>query len=140
MSLLDEIAQFLAQLGVANYQPDDTTGDTYLARLPVQPDEALAVARYGGTESDAHLGWDEPSIQVRVRGPNTDPRVAEDRAQAVYDALEGISDRLMPAGTWLSSCIGSQGGPVYIGPDETGRHEYTVNFRFHIRNTAGVRE
>lgn len=138
--LEEEIAQFLDALGLANYQPSDVTGDTFLNRLPDQPDLALAVARYGGTESDAHLGYDEPSIQVRVRGPNTDPRVAAAKAQEIYNALHGITDRTMPAGTWLSSCIGSQGGPIYIGPDQLGRHEYTVNFRMHIRNTAGVRE
>ena len=136
----EEVAQLLTVLGVCNYQPNDVTGDAFLLRLPDQPDSAVSVTRYGGTESDAHLGYDEPTVQVRVRGPNTDPRVAAARAQKVYDKLHGISDRTMPGGTWLTSCIGTQGGPIYIGPDETGRHEYTVNFRFHIRNLSGVRE
>lgn len=140
MTLVEQIAQLLAQLGIADYQPNNTTGDTFLHRLAEQPDEALAIARYGGTESDAKLGYDAPTIQVRVRGPLADARIAERRAQDVYDALHGISDRLLAGGTWLTSCIGTQGGPIYIGPDELGRHEFTVNFRLDVRNTAGVRE
>lgn len=139
-TLIEQVAALLGQLEVGVYAPNDTTGTIFLAALPEQPIQAIAVAQYGGNESDAKLGYDQPSIQVRVRGLDTDATDALHTAQRVYDALHGLSSITLPGGIWLVSCVGTQGGPAYIGRDLSGRHEYTVNFRMHVRNTAGGRE
>jgi hypothetical protein len=139
-TLIEQVAALLGQRGLGVYAPDDTTGTIFLAALPEQPAQAIAVAQYGGPESDAKLGYDQPSIQVRVRGSDTDATDALRTAQRVYDALHGLSSITLPGGIWLVSCVGTQGGPAYIGRDLSGRHEYTVNFRMEVRNTAGARE
>lgn len=139
-TLIEQVAALLAQRGLGVYAPDDTTGTIFLAALPEQPAQAIAVAQYGGPESDAKLGYDQPSIQIRVRGLDTDATDANRTAQRVYDTLHGLSSITLPGGIWLANCIGTQGGPVYIGRDLSARHEYTVNFRMEVRNTAGVRE
>lgn len=138
-TLIEQVAALLGQLSLGVYAPNDTTGTIFLAALPEQPVQAIAVAQYGGPESDAKLGYDQPSIQVRVRGLE-DATDALRTAQRVYDALHGLSSITLPGGIWLVSCVGTQGGPAYIGRDLSGRHEYTVNFRMEIRNTAGARE
>ncbi|MCC5580585.1 hypothetical protein IMZ11_33705 [Microtetraspora sp. AC03309] len=133
MTLLEELAQLLAGLGLGIYKVDGTAGGTiFLTVLPTSPDRAMAVARYGGAESDATDDYDEPSIQVRVRGPATDARIAEQDAQAVYDELHAIGSRSLAGGTWLQDVIGTQSGPIYIGRDQSGRPEWTVNLRCEI--------
>ncbi|WP_067184622.1 minor capsid protein [Microtetraspora niveoalba] len=133
MTLLEEFAALLAALGLGTYKADGSTGGTiFLTVLPASPDRAMAVARYGGPESAATDDYDEPSIQVRVRGPATDARIAEQDAQAVYDKLHAIGSRVLAGGTWLQDAIGVQSGPIYVGRDQNGRHEYTVNLRCEI--------
>lgn len=136
MTLLEEFAQLLAQLGHGVYT--NQVGDTiFLERLPPDPDEAVALARYGGAASDSKLPQDEIRLQARVRGSMTDTRSGEQRAQAIYDDLHGLSNRALPGGTWLELCVGVQGGPVYMGPDEHDRNEYAVSFRASLhRQTA----
>ncbi|NJP27106.1 hypothetical protein FLW53_23475 [Microbispora sp. SCL1-1] len=133
MTLLEELATLLAELGLGTYEVDAPGGTIFHPRLPSTPDRCMAVARYGGAESDSKNPWDELSVQVRVRGPAADSRIAEQDAQAVYDALHGLGMReLTPDGTWLQLAICQNGGPVYIGTDGNGRHEYTVNVRMDI--------
>lgn len=137
MTLLEELAQLLAGLGLGTYKADGTPGGTiYLAALPSSPDRAMAVARYGGAESDSLNPWDEVSVQVRVRGPAADARIAEQDAQAVYDALHGLGMRTLAGGTWLQLAVCQNGGPVYIGRDQNGRHEWTVNVRVDVQRTT----
>lgn len=134
MTLLEELAQLLADLGLGTYNADGTPGGTiYHPLLPASPDRCLAIARYGSSESDSVHPWDSLNVQIRVRGPRADARIAEADAQAVYDALHGLGDRELAGGTWLELAVCTQGGPVYIGPDANGRHEWTVNFRIDIQ-------
>ena len=139
MSISKEFAELLDELGVGTFDPTGITGDVFVGAFPVTPDEVLRVTRYGGTESDAQLGYDEPSVQVWVRGPRGDADGAETRAQAVYDACHGLRRRDLPGGTPMLSCIGTQAGPMYIGLDEHGRHEWSVNFRVELRRRTANR-
>jgi hypothetical protein len=130
MTLLEEWCTLLDELGLGTYIPSGLPGgDIFHTVLPPSPDVAMAAALYGGPQSDSANGWDQPSIQVRVRGTAADSRIAEQRAQAVYDLVNGLGERyLTSGGTWLQLALGAQAGPVYIGRDQNGRHEYTVNF------------
>lgn len=139
MTLLEEFATLAALLGLGTYSPTPPS-TIFLKKLPDGPDSAIAIARYGGGESDAKLGYDEIRLQVRVRGPNTDYRIAETLAQAVYDQLHGLHDRTLPGGTWLTLMVGVQGGPVDLGEDEHGRPEYTVNFRAEVARATANRD
>lgn len=130
MTLLEEFATLLAQRGHGTYEDDG--GTIFLAALPSTPDRCIAVARYAGGESDSRLPYDEVNLQVRVRG-TADPTTAEGAAQDVYDDLHGLGMLTLPGGTWLQLAVGNQGGPIYIGRDQNGRHEFTVNLRAEVR-------
>lgn len=130
MTLLEEFAALLAQRGLGTYEDDG--GTIFLAALPAAPDVAIALARYPGGESDSRLPYDEVNLQIRCRGDG-DPRTAEGAAQAVYDELHGLGMITLPGGTWLQLAVGVQGGPIYIGRDQNGRHEFTVNLRAEVR-------
>jgi len=136
MTLLEEIAQLLHDLGVGTYTPNTAGGTIFLAALPTSPDRCMAVARYGASEADSKLPYDEISIQIRCRGSAVDARQAEQDAQNVYDALHGLENRELAGGTWLALAVGIQSGPVYIGRDQNGRHEYVVNFRAEISRST----
>ncbi|GAB3437487.1 minor capsid protein [Actinophytocola sediminis] len=139
MTVTEEFARLLAELGLGTYDDAGTTGDIFLKRLPPEPAAALAVSRYGAGESDAGLPYDTVNVQVRIRGTNTDARDAESRAQAVYDALHGLGSRDLPGGTWLVLCVGLQGGPIDMGADELGHGEYSVNVRAELERVTANR-
>jgi hypothetical protein len=133
VTLLEEFAHLLADLGLGSYHADGSAGGTiYLNDAGQDVDSALVVNRYGLGESSSTLPYDEPGIQVWIRDVATDSRVAEAKAHAVYGALHGLGNRTLAGGTWLQLAIGQQGGPNYIGRDGNGRHEWTVNVRAEI--------
>ncbi|MBA9003733.1 minor capsid protein [Thermomonospora cellulosilytica] len=132
MTLLEEFARLLELRGLGEYHEDGSAGGSiFLAALPSSPDRCKAIALYGGGDADSRLAYDEPSLQVRCRG-TTDPRTAEADAQQVYDALHGLGMLTLPGGTWLQLMLAKQSGPVYIGRDVNGRHEWTVNLQAEI--------
>ena len=131
MTLTEELAALLAELGLGTYTPTSPAGDIYAPVLPDQPDAAIAVARYGGADSTGR-DYDTPRVQIRVRGAAGDARPVEERAQRVYDALHGLRRRLLPGGSWLVLCTARQAGPIYIGRDQNGRHEYVINLDCEI--------
>lgn len=140
MSVLAEVAELCAQLGLGTWAPTTTGGTIHLSKMPAELDDGIAVQRYGLGESDSTLDYDEIGVQVRVRGPRGDTRVGEAKADAVYAALHGLGSRTLAGGTWLQLMVGTQGGPIYIGDDPQDRPEWTVNFRAEIsRSTTGLR-
>lgn len=139
MTLLEEFAQLLAARGLGTFNADGSAGGTiFLAALPTAPDRCKALAIYGGAESSTLLDYDEPRLQIRCRG-GKDPREAETDAGVVYDALHGLGYLPLPGGTWLQLAVGIQAGPVYIGVDANGRHEYVVNLRTEVSRPSANR-
>lgn len=141
MTLTEEIAALLDELGVGTYHDDGSPGGSiYLTALPAAPDVALSVALYGGgAEASSRLPYDEPRLQIRARGTATDVRTGEQLAQQAYDALHGLGYRTMPGGTWLQLAVGIQSGPEYIGRDDNGRHEHVVNLRAEVHRPTSTR-
>jgi len=86
---------------------------------------------YGGPEPDSKLPYDEPSLQLRVRG-GPDPRPSRARAEAIRSELHGLGPVTLPDGTLLLSCIAEQAAPASMGVDQSGRHEHVVNFRLEV--------
>jgi dienelactone hydrolase len=136
--LLDGLARHLEGLGLLEYDPDGIGGDTFIETMPSRPDSAVVLTIYGGPESDSRLGYDEPSVQVRVRG-GTDPRTSRQRCEAIRDELHGLGPVTLPDGTELLSCIAIQSAPAYLAADESGRHEHVVNFRTEVRSVTSHR-
>lgn len=137
MTLVEELAQLLHNLGLGAYRADGSAGgDIFLFAAPTSPDSAITITPYAGVEADSKLGYDEPRFQIRTRAPAADSRVAMQRAQAIYDALHGLSNLTLPGGTWLCLMIGLQSGPASLGRDANGRLELVLNFRAELRRTT----
>jgi hypothetical protein len=126
--LLDGLARWLDDAGLARYEPDGVGGDLFLEAMPAAPDVCTVLTLYGGTEPDARLPYDTVSLQVRTRGAQG---VSRARAHAVYDQLHGARRTDLPDGTYLILAVALQ--PVTsIGLDEQRRHEHVVNFRLDV--------
>lgn len=136
--LLDGLARYLDGLGLMEYDPDGVTGNVFIETMPSRPDRAVSLTIYGGPESDALLGWDEVSVQVRTRA-GTDPRTSRQWCTDIRGALHGLTDTLLPGGLFVSSCIAMQAAPIYIAADSNGRHEHTCNFRVDVRSVTAHR-
>lgn len=137
--VLDGIARYLAERGHGTYGPDVVGATICLEQMPSTPDEMTVLTVYdGGTaEPDSLLGYDEPRMQVRVRG-TTDPRVSRARALALYSALHGLGPVTLPDGTELILCVALQ-PPFSLGADENRRHEHAFNVRMEHRSITAHR-
>ncbi|MEU0199132.1 MULTISPECIES: minor capsid protein [unclassified Streptomyces] len=134
--LLDGLARHLQARSLLTYDLTGPGGDCFLDAIPQTPDEAVVLTAYDDArEPDSLLGYDEPRVQVRVRG-TSDPRVSRQRCAAIRDELHGLGPITLPDGTRLILSVALQGGPASIGRDENGRHEHVCNFRMEIRNAS----
>ena len=131
--LLDGLARYLAERGLVVYDLSGAGGDCFIELMPSTPDEAVTLTVYDdGREPDSLLPYDEPRVQVRVRG-TTDPRVSRRRCQAIRSHLHGLGPVILPDGTHLILAISIQGDAASMGVDENSRHEHVCNFRMEIR-------
>lgn len=128
--LLDGLAQHLAGLGLVTYNPDAAGGDVAFEALPQDPGDVVVLTLYGGPEADSRLPYDEPRLQVRVRGDG-DRRTSHDRATAIRSELHGLGPRTLPDGTYLVLCYALQ-TPAYLGQDDNGRHHHSCNFQLEV--------
>jgi len=82
-------------------------------------------------------GYDEPTVQLLVRGAPGDPVAPQLRAAVLYGALQGLRYvTLDPAGpdeTELTLCSSLQPAPAAVGPDAKGRYRYSLNLALHVR-------
>ena len=132
--LLDGLARYLAERGLVTYTSGgDLTDDCFLEYMPPEPDEAVVLTVYDDrTEPDSLLPYDEPRVQVRVRG-TTEAGASRRRCAAIRSHLHGLGPVILPDGTNLISSISIQAAPASMGVDENQRHEHVCNFRMEIR-------
>lgn len=93
----------------------------------------IGLSTYPGAESSGRLGFDEPRVQIVVRG-TTDESTARLSADAIYGQLHGAGVFALTGGVIVNNLLGLQGGPIYVGVDDNNRHLYSINFRVEHRN------
>ncbi|MFE0189292.1 minor capsid protein [Streptomyces sp. NPDC058989] len=130
LDYLDALARYLHDAGLLTYDPTGVCGDCFVEAMPPAPDEAVCLSLYGAGATDARNGWDERSVQVRVRG-TADPRVSRRRCEALYSALHGLAGMALPGEVWLVLAA-AVAAPAPMGVDSSGRHEHVVNLRLDI--------
>ncbi|MFJ5143310.1 minor capsid protein [Streptomyces sp. NPDC088707] len=137
--LLDGLARYLNERGLVTYDPDGMAGDCFIEQMPSAPDEAVVLTVYDDrSEPDSLLAYDEPRVQVRVRG-TLDPRVSRRRCRAIRSALHGLGPVTLPDGTELILSVCLQGDAAHMGADENRRHEHVANFRTEIHSPTAHR-
>ena len=140
------LAKWMDAVGLARYDASGAAGDCFLEHLPDSPDEAVMVLSTGGNPlgSAATWGWDEPTAQIMVRGAADDPVTPGRRAQAIYDALQGLRYVTLDEGgeddIRLCVCSSLQTAPFNLGRDEKGRYRFSLNFALHVRRPTDHRD
>lgn len=134
------LAKYLDAQGIGIYHEDGAGSTIFIEHEPPSPDELIALRGTGGNPLPpvgATIGYDEPTVQLIVRGPIDDPRAAYETARALYSALVGLSHVTFDeSGTdelRVLLITSTQSEPYHLGADENGRHRYTLNLAAHVR-------
>lgn len=135
--LLDGFAQHLRDAGLVEYDPAGITGDLFIESMPAAPDTAVVLSLYGGLPPGSRRGYDNPNLQVRVRG-TTDSRVSRTLATAIYSELHGLGPITLPDGTRLISCNANQ-TVTLMGQDDQRRYEHVCNYALEYRSLTAHR-
>lgn len=130
-----EIAIYLDNLEILEFDETGLTGNTFINTLPSQPDELIGIYLKGGTEPDIWNNYRSPGVQFIVRGTE-DPRWANQKAEEIYEALNGLSSIQLGV-FYLVGCFGEQSSAIHIGQDGNGRHEFSINFQLEVKKEDG---
>src|SRR5690606_13339950 len=126
-AMLEGIARYLHEKCIVTFDPTGVAGDIFMVTMPQQPADAVALRSTGGDEPLVRHPFDTRKFQVHVRG-GADPRPPLARAEAIYDALQGLAGVTLPDGTYVVAIGAVQAGPIRLGPDENDRHIFSLNF------------
>jgi hypothetical protein len=130
IDLVTGLAEHLADAGIGTWKPDgDYTADDIAIvvgpHIPQAPDSVVCLTPYVVPGNQPGLSEHVTGVQVRCRGPASDPRTAEDLADVVFDTLQGLGPTtlggLPVAHVWLQSS-------APLGPDTSHRHERSDNY------------
>ena len=134
-NVIEGLAQRLDAAGVGWYStteaiPDDVVPIS-VAGMPGTKGAAIGLYPYPGPESpDSRNGWEYPRMQVRAR--HADALAAQALLREVFNVLQGIGPETLPDGTELQDCHALESGPLPMGQDANGRHEYTHNYQLTL--------
>lgn len=136
-----DLAQWLgANITGLKYHATNPAGvNVFVDHMPSQPDRAVGVFTLPGTEADSKLPYDDPGVELLIRGEGGSPTWALDTWRAVYHKLHGLRYVTLPGGTVLVYALVVQSSPVRLGQDENGRHQYAMNVRTEVRNPTQER-
>lgn len=140
MTALDGFAAEIATIADIGLTFDEVgaTGEIFIEHLPQSPDVVVAVVSGGGVEATSSGPWDQPEVHFQIRG-DQDPRTALAIWQKIYSHFHGLRNKALPDGTYLTYALAVQSAPARIGPDDNGRHQYSLNLRCEVRNSTEQR-
>ncbi|MEK3836450.1 minor capsid protein [Paenibacillus sp. FSL R7-0128] len=97
-------------------------GNEFIAN---NPDDCAYVRITGGGAPNEWSSIAHPSFQVIIRSKAS--ANAEAKGNALIEALHRKTE-FMIGSTRVVKCLAGQSAPWYLGPDESGRALYSVNF------------
>ncbi|MEA0553760.1 minor capsid protein [Lysinibacillus irui] len=131
-----ELAEYLHAQKLLKFDKNGASGNTFINIIPASPSEAFGIFQTGGMQSEVKLGYDRPTLQIFYRG-DKNPIATAEKVQEIYDTLHGFSHQsFIEGGSYILSCLGLQSGPVHVGTDENGRHQYSLNFIIEVQNLS----
>lgn len=103
----------------------------FLGDYPDMPDNIVTLYHSGGADPShtfTSKEFEEPTFQVRIR--NISYGMAEEKANAIKDALDGQTELIINGNRYLS--IFQQGDILPLGRDSRNRTELSLNFRVKV--------
>lgn len=134
--LMAGVAQLLEDAGVGTWQESgvyaaDAVRPIYIRAMPASPHRLITVSHYPVSQT-AWTSDTVEGIQIRTRGPADDPRPADDDADAVRAALDGL-EHVVVGGHHVSLIVWQSG--AVMGQDDNRRWEMSQNFYLHTRRS-----
>ncbi|MDG4832429.1 minor capsid protein [Solwaraspora sp. WMMD1047] len=126
--LLTGLAELLDAAGVGDWRPSGAyaAGETAIVirAVPQAPDRLITLAAYPVGQDYVGLADSVSGVQIRVRA-GADPRDCDDLADAIYEALDGLTGV-----TWGGIPIVQVRRQSYtsLGTDTSGRWERSENY------------
>lgn len=103
--------------------------------MPNSPDQVILCNQVGGRDPFPHLSYNEPSVQVFVRGARSGYVAARSKIGDVVTALLGLSSYVHSSGDIYRSC-NQLGDIAYLGQDDNTRPMFSANFWFIVLPVA----
>lgn len=139
-ALLSGLAEHLADSGAGQWNPDGIypkagTVAITIGGLPAEPDTAITLSVYGvGPDGDDTYEPDsQVLVQVRMRA-GQDPRIVDDLADAVFEALHGLSETVLATGVRLLQSRRHLVAP--LGVDGSGRWERADSYTMRVHRPS----
>lgn len=126
MSFISDITDYIEAAGLG------TAGtDLFESRMPVSPNNTMAVINTGGEQPSQYIETQNNTIQVLIR--NQDYNSGEIKMNQIIDLLHQLYNTQL-TNYYLYYCLlSSEGG--HLGQDEEGREMFSVNFRTMSRRS-----
>jgi hypothetical protein len=136
------IAQHLINGSLGSFlttAPQPPTGwRVAVGRLPDAPDTVMLVTATGGRNPYPHLLYNEPTVQILVRGAKSGYVAARTKAEAVQARMTAMSSVTLLGDVYQSS--NQMGDIAYLGQDESTRPMFSLNFWFVVLPAAEAGE
>lgn len=121
---------------VKEYLNDNITSLTkatnlFVGYMPDEVDDVVVVYNTGGAEPNKYIPTADPTFQVMIR--NTDYVTGEELMDSITDELHQLTNQALTSGGAYFYNIMLMGEGSHIGQDESGRHEFSINFICHTR-------
>ncbi len=129
MSMLEEVATYLANQGVANFASiiGSVGINIFLGQMPDGPDQCIALIEYPGAapeyELNTYPAWENPKMQVTCR--DTTYAAARDKALDVWSTLVGVTNQSLGGTRYLA--ITPIQSPFLLQRDALARVEFAFN-------------
>lgn len=107
--------------------------EIFFGSQPPTPDVCLTLYPRPSPRPSLRPPLEVRVVQCLIRGTQ-DIRVAAAKAERIYELLHGLREFAVPL-VDLVLARATTAGPVHLGRDDKGRHEFSIEFEFYIRNT-----
>lgn len=123
--LIEDIIKYLEENQIGTFKKD-----LFGVAMPSSPANVICVYDGIGSPADRYNVLDNPGIQIIVR--NSNYKAGYEKAYKIYNLLHCLSNKQL-GGFYILGCYGQNSPPGYIGPDNNGNHEFSLNFNLDIR-------
>lgn len=106
--------------------------EIFFGSQPPRPDVCVTLYPRPSPRPSLRPPLEVRTVQCLVRGTQ-DIRVAAVKAEAIYTLLHGLREFSVPL-VELVLARATTAGPVHLGRDDKGRHEFSIEFEIYIRN------
>lgn len=103
--------------------------DLFVSEMPDTPDECVVVYDSGGDDSDPHITYERPTIQIRVRGNKGAYTDTYDIVNNIKTILHGLTGEILNSARYIGIWI--VGDILSLGQDDNKRPIFSINFRLH---------